>query len=289
MDIAASRSSRALLQIFFGLLVVFLYTPIVLLAIFSFNDGFPSFPLQGFTTEWYQGFLGNPILKQALFRSTVVATASSIIAVGLGVLLAIVLLRRKFRGKSTVSALVFSPLVIPYLVFGVSLLILFTAIKRFFEDTTGFYFQYFDLGLHTVVIGHVVVAIPYTVLTIMPLLERLSLSLEEAARDLGASSAETFRRVTLPLLAPALVSSFLIAFTLSFDEYAIASFLSGKSPTWPVFLFAQLRVPSRLPQLVAVSSVVFVISILLVLAAEIGRRIAERKYEGAAAPTGGVA
>jgi spermidine/putrescine transport system permease protein len=115
-------------------------------------------------------------------------------------------------------------------------------------------------------------------LTIMPLLERLSLSLEEAAHDLGAGAWQTFRRVTLPLLAPALVSAFLIAFTLSFDEYAIASFLAGTEQTWPVFLFAQLRVPSQLPQLVAVSTVILVASLFLVAAAEVGRRMAERKY-----------
>ena len=127
-------------------------------------------------------------------------------------------------------------------------------------------------------IGHVVVSLPYTILTIMPLLERLSVSLDEAAHDLGAEPAQTFRRVTLPLLLPALVSAFLVAFTLSFDEFAIASFLAGTQPTWPVYLFAQLRVPSQLPQLVAVSSVVFVASLLLVLSAEIGRRLAERRY-----------
>ena len=138
--------------------------------------------------------------------------------------------------------------------------------------------MYIGLGLHAIVIGHVVVTLPYTILTILPLLERLSLSLEEAAKDLGASSQETFRRVTLPLLTPALVSAFLIAFTLSFDEYAIASFLAGSEQTWPVYLFAQLRVPSLLPQLIAVSSVVFIASMLLILSAEIGRRIAERRY-----------
>jgi spermidine/putrescine transport system permease protein len=142
---------------------------------------------------------------------------------------------------------------------------------------------YIGLGLHAVVIGHVVVSLPYTVLTTMPLLERLSRSLDEAARDLGAGPWQTFRRVTVPLLMPAIVSSFLIAFTLSFDEYAIASFLSGTEPTWPVYLFAQLRVPSLLPQLVAVSSVVLVASVLLVVAAEVGRRLAERRY-GAPAP-----
>jgi spermidine/putrescine transport system permease protein len=248
--------------------------------VFSFNDGDVAFPLEGFTLHWYRDALANTTLLGSLGRSAIVAVVSSLIAVALGVLVAFALVRRRFLGRSAVSALVFSPLVVPYLVFGISLLVLFTAVDKALSETMGLYI---GLGLHAVVIGHVVVSLPYTVLTIMPLLERLSTSLDEAARDLGAGPWETFRRVTLPLLLPALVSSFLIALTLSFDEYAIASFLAGTQPTWPVYLFAQLRVPSLLPQLVAVSSVVLVASVLLVGAAEIGRRLAERRYGSAPA------
>lgn len=275
MDVAASRGALRLLRVFFAVLVLFLYLPIVLLALFSFNAGDPTFPLEGFTTHWYSDVFGNQQLIGALVRSTIVATVSSIIAVGLGVLASFVLIRRRFFGKPAVSALVFSPLVIPYLVFGVSLLVVFTAVDKFLTDSFG---VYIGLGLHAVVVGHVVVSLPYTILTIMPLLERLNVSLDEAAKDLGAGPWQTWRRVTLPLLFPALVSSFLIAFTLSFDEFAIASFLAGTEPTWPVFLFASLRVPSQLPQLIAVSSMVFVASLLLIAAAEIGRRLAERRY-----------
>jgi spermidine/putrescine transport system permease protein len=213
-------------------------------------------------------------------RSLVVATISSLICVVLAVLATYALVRRRFRGKAAFSALMFSPLVIPYLVFGIALLVLFTAVDRFLTTTTG---TFIGFGVQTVVVGHVVVSLPYAILTILPLMERLSVTLEEAAQDLGANPRSTFRRVTLPLLFPALVSAFLIAFTLSFDEYAIASFLAGTTPTWPVYLFAQLRVPSQLPQLIAVSTVILTISVLLVLAAEIGRRVSERKYTGEAA------
>ncbi len=274
-DIAASGRARGLLILFFGALVLFLYAPIAILALFSFNDGDVAFPLQGFTSHWYRDALTNPTLIGALERSMIVAAASSVIAVALGILAAFALVRRRFMAKSAVSALLFSPLVVPYLVFGISLLVLFTALDKVLTDTMG---VYIGLGLHSVVIGHVVVSLPYAILTIMPLLERLSLSLDEAARDLGAGPWETFRRVTLPLLLPAIVSSFLIAFTLSFDEYAIASFLAGTQPTWPVYLFAQLRVPSLLPQLVAVSTIVLIASVLVVGGAEIGRRVAERRY-----------
>jgi spermidine/putrescine transport system permease protein len=283
MDAAASRGALRTLKVFFVLLVVFLYAPIVILAIFSFNDGDVSFPLQGFTTRWYEQFLSNPLLIGALQRSALVATASSLIAIVLGVLASFALVRRRFVGKSAASALFFSPLVIPYLVFGISLLLLFRLVDQALTSVAGIYI---GLGLHAVVVGHVVVSLPYVILTVMPLLERLSASLEEAARDLGAGTWQTFRRVTLPLLLPALISSFLIAFTLSFDEYAIASFLAGEQPTWPVYLFAQLRVPSQLPQLLAVASVILIASLLLVLSAEIGRRVTERKYAGELAGRG---
>jgi spermidine/putrescine transport system permease protein len=275
MEIATSKRALRGLRTFYVLLVVFLYLPIALLAVFSFNAGDANFPLEGFTTEWYSRVFSNPTLLTALQRSAIVATISSAIAVALGVLASFALIRRRFAGKAAASALFFSPLVVPYVVFGISLLVLFTFVDKLLVAATGFYI---GLGLHAIVIGHVVVSLPYTILTIMPLLERLSVSLDEAAHDLGASTWDTFRLVTLPLLLPALVSSFLIAFTLSFDEFAIASFLAGPSPTWPVFLFAQLRVPSQLPVMVAVSSLILVASLMLVLGAEIVRRRVERRY-----------
>jgi spermidine/putrescine transport system permease protein len=274
-DAATSRGALLSLRVFFGVLLVFLYLPIALLALFSFNRGEVGFPLEGFTTEWYARAISNPALVTTLERSAVVAIVSSLIAVALGVLASFALIRRRFAGKAATSALMFSPLVVPYLVFGISLLVLFAFVDKFLSQTTGYFI---GLGLHSVVIGHVVVSLPYTILTVMPLLERLSVGLEEAAHDLGAGTWETVRRITLPLLFPALISAFLIALTLSFDEFAIASFLTGNQPTWPVFLYGQLRVASQLPPLVAVSSMILVASLLLVLAAEIGRRIAERKY-----------
>lgn len=275
MDVAFSRAALRLHRLFFALLVVFLYAPILLLAVFSFNDNpTPAFPLSGLTVRWYQQFLSNEQLVRALRSSLIVAGTSSTVAVVLGVLASFVLVRRRFAGKAFVSALLLSPLVIPYLVFGISLLILFKWVDDILAATFG---VYIGLGLHAVVIGHVVISLPYTILTIVPRLERLSISLEEAARDLGAGSAETFRRITLPLLVPSLVSSYLIAFTLSFDEFAIASFLVQADATWPVYLFAQLRFPVLLPQLIAVSVIVMILSILLVGAAEIGRWRAERR------------
>lgn len=285
MEIATSKSAGRLLRLFFVLLVVFLYAPILILALFSFNDNtVVAFPLRGFTTRWYESFLSNEFLIGSLRTSAIVGVVSSAIAVGLGVLVSLAVVRKRFAGKAAVSALVLSPLVIPYLVFGISLLILFKTVDNFLTETMGLVI---GLGVHAIVIGHVVVSLPYTILTIVPRLERMSVSLEEAARDLGASGPQTFRRVTLPLLLPAIVSAFLIAFTLSFDEYAIASFLAGTDATWPVYLFGQLRFPVLLPPLLAVSVIVLVLSMLLIGAAEIGRRRIERRLQVEAIPAAG--
>jgi spermidine/putrescine transport system permease protein len=265
MDVALSRTGAWVLRIFFALVVLFLYAPIVILVIFSFNDSaLPSFPLSGFTWRWYHQFLVNGELRAALETSAIVAALSSIGAVLLGILASIALVRRQFHGKSPVSALLLSPLVIPYVVFGISLLLFFHAVG-------------IPRTVLTVVIGHVVITLPYTILVLMPRLQQIDVSLEEAAYDLGASRLRTFRSITLPLLLPAVVSAFLIAFTTSFDEYAVASFVVGSRLTFPIYLYSALRFPTQLPQVVAVAVVVITISLFVVVGAELGRRVAERR------------
>jgi spermidine/putrescine transport system permease protein len=268
-DVALSRTGAWLLRAFFVFVVLFLYAPILILLIFSFNDSaVPSFPLSGFTFHWYREFLGNSDLKGALETSAIVAALSSVGAVVLGVLSAIALTRRRFRGKSAVSALLLSPLVIPYLVFGISLLLLFHQLGV-------------PRSLLTVVIGHIVISLPYTILVLVPRLDQIDVSLEEAAFDLGASRLRTFRSITLPLILPAVVSAFLIAFTTSFDEYAVASFVVGSRLTFPIYLYSALRFPNQLPQVIAVAVVVLVLSLTVVIAAEVGRRVVERRLGAA--------
>ena len=272
MDVALSKNGAWALRVFFAFVVVFLYAPIAILLIFSFNNSdVPSFPLSGFTLHWYHEFLTNPDLKGALQTSAIIAALSSVGAVLLGVLASIALVRRQFRVKSAVSALVLSPLVIPYVVFGISLLLLF--------HTLGI-----PRSILTVVIGHIVICIPYTILVVMPRLQQIDVSLEEAAYDLGASRLRTFRSVTLPLILPAVLSAFLIAFTTSFDEYAVASFVVGTRVTFPIYLYSALRFPSQLPQVIAVAVVVITGSLAVVVAAEIGRRVAERRLGAVESP-----
>ncbi len=275
MDAAASKGGRRGLVGLFVLLVVFLYLPIVVLMVFSFNDSLlTTFPLSGFTTRWYRLLMQNEQLLSALGNSAVVAVASSVVAVALGALASYALVRRRFRAKGAASGLLLSPLVIPYIVFGIALLILFKTLDNFLIQHMGIYF---GLGAHSLVIGHVVVILPYTILTLTPRLERLGTDIEEAARDLGASPSSTFRRVTIPLLTPAIVSAFLIAFTLSFDEYAIASFIAGDYTTYPLFLYGQVRIRIGLPQMIAISVIVMLLSMLVVVGAEVFRRRSDRR------------
>ena len=270
MDVALSTNGRRLMRLFFALVLVFLYAPIAILLVFSFNKAsVPTFPLSGFTLNWYHDFLTNSELQASLETSAEVAAISSVIAVALGILASIGISRSRFRGRGLVTAVLLIPLVIPLVVLGISLLLLFHVLG-------------IQLSILTIAIGHVVISVPYTILVLLPRLGQIDSSLAEAAYDLGAGPVTTFRRVTLPLILPAVVSAFLIAFTTSFDEYAVASFVVGTRPTFPIYLYSALRFPSRLPQVIAVAVVVLTLSMVVVVAAELWRRRAEARLEAAA-------
>jgi spermidine/putrescine transport system permease protein len=269
MDVALSRNGRRIMRVFFALVIVFLYAPIVILVIFSFNkSSVPTFPLSGFTLHWYREFVRNGDLQAALETSAIVASISSVIAVALGILASLGLSRSRFRGQGAVTALILVPLVVPLVVLGVSLLLLFNQLGV-------------SLSILTIVVGHVVISVPYTVLILMPRLQQVDASLAEAAYDLGAGPLTTFRRVTFPLILPAIVSAFLVAFTTSFDEYAVASFLAGSRQTFPIFLYTALRFPSQLPQVIAVAVVVISLTVVVIVTAEVWRRRVEARLEAA--------
>lgn len=269
MDVALSRNGRRLMRALFALAVVFLYAPIAILLVFSFNKAsVPSFPLSGFTLRWYRDFFHNGAMRGALETSAMVATVSSVIAVSLGILASVALARRGFRGKGLVTALLLSPLVIPFVVLGIAMLLLFHVLG-------------ISPSLETVTVGHVVIVLPYTILVILPRLGQIDSSLAEAAYDLGAGPLSTFRWITFPLILPAILSAFLIGFTTSFDEYALTSFLIGTRQTFPIFLYSALRFPTQLPQVIAVAVVVICATLVVIIVAEILRRRAEARLEAA--------
>lgn len=262
------RFGKTVLSGYFVLLIIFLYAPLIVLLVFAFNSSnIPTLPIKSLSTKWFSAAFADTTLTGALLRSVIIATINGVAATLLGVMAAVSLARDRLPLRAVVATLILLPLVIPYIVLAVGLVV----VLHSFGIAT---------SLAAVLAGHVVLSLPYSVLVILPRLRTLDPSIAEAAGDLGASELKAFVLVTLPLLAPALLSSFLIAFTVSFDEFAIASFLAPPgSPTYPVFLYAGSRTPALLPEVIAVGSIVIVTSILIVVLAEVGRRWAERRLE----------
>jgi spermidine/putrescine transport system permease protein len=261
------------LSLYAGLFIAFLYAPTLLLPLFSLNDGvFAIFPLEGFTFRHYAKLAGNAGMLEALYNSLGVATFAAFATTGLALPLSIALTRRKLPASDLLLSTVMLPLVVPTIIFAVAFLII---IVRVFG---------MELSLGAIAVAHVFVCLPFSVVVLMSSLEGLDLSLEEASRDLGETSFGTFRRVTLPLIMPAVVSSLLLCFISSFDEFVLAFFLSGTSPTLPVYLYGQLRFPNNLPSLLALGTVILVVSSAVVVLAEVIRQRWEARLKALQAP-----
>jgi spermidine/putrescine transport system permease protein len=236
-------------------MIVLLYIPIAILFVFSLNAGTTlSFPLKGFTLDWYGKILSTAGLLESVQHSLVVAAISSTAATVLGTMIAVLLSRFQFRGKTLLTGLAILPLIVPYVVLGVSFLILFKAFDL-------------ELSIATVSIGHAIIALPYTALIVLVRLIGAEPQLEDAAMDLGATYPGTLRLVVLPMAAPAIVSAWITAFTVSFDEFAIAHFLAGQDRTFPVFLYGQLRFANSLPILIATAVLLMLGTLTLILLA----------------------
>ncbi len=250
------RRAPVPLSMYYFSLIILLYLPIGVLLLFSFNANTTlTFPLRGLTFDWYRSlFTAEAVLRSAR-NSLFVAAGSSLIATLLGTMVSILLTRFQFKGKNLLLMLSALPLIVPYIVLGVALLLLFSAL-------------HIDRSLFTVTIAHAVVALPYTLLIISSRLSGFDTSMEEAAMDLGADYPTTLRRIVLPLIFPAMVSAWLTAFTVSFDEFALALFLSGTQPTFPVYLFSQLRFANRLPLMIALAVLLMICTLTLVFMAE---------------------
>jgi spermidine/putrescine transport system permease protein len=266
MSVAASKNGGRVLGGYFVLLAIFLYAPLAVMIIFAFDDSFvQTLPWSGFTTKWFHNAFSNEELIDSLKRSLWIGIVAAILATLLGLITAVGMTAHKLRLRGAITALVLLPLVIPYIVLAVGMLILLNWLGL-------------QRTLLAVLIGHVAVSVPYCLLIILPRLRTLDQAIVDAARDLGASSWTAFRRVTLPLVVPALFASALIAFTISFDEFAIASFLVPPGePTYPVYVYTGARTPALQPQILALGSVVVVASLVIVVGAELFRTRAERR------------
>lgn len=252
-------------KLYIALFLIFLYAPAFLLPIFAFNDSsVVSFPLKGFTTEWFGVLLATETLHVAAKNSLLIALSTAAISTILGTLAARASARYKFPGQKPVMAFIMIPLVLPEIIVGVSLLVVILQLG-------------FDLSLYTIVLGHVLICTPFCIAILSSAFLNLDQSLEEASFDLGQTRFRTFWLVTLPLVMPGIVSSMLISFTISLDEFIIAFFLAGTEPTLPVYIWGQLRFPQKLPSLMALGTVMLVLSLGLLSLAEYFRRRSARK------------
>ncbi|MGE4634561.1 MAG: ABC transporter permease [Arenicellales bacterium] len=250
-----------LVPLILGFYIFVLYAPVLLLPLFSFNDSiYMNFPLQSFTTKWYVLMIEDTLMMKALWASVKIAVLSAIVSTILGFLAAKAMTRYGMRGRGVIFGFIMLPLIIPSIILGASLLSFF----RQFLDI--------ELTLWTVGSAHVLISIPFSMLVLIARLEGFDRNLEEASYDLGMSTWQTLRRVTLPLAMPGVLASLLLCFLVSFDEFLLAFFLSGNQPTLPVYMYSLLRFPQFLPGVLALGSCILVASAVLVSIAEWLRR-----------------
>ena len=251
----------------------FLWAPILLLVLFSFNDSRGVSVWRGFTTRWYENIFNNSIGIDASFStnlmldsfrvSLVVSITATILSTIIGTLAALALSRTQFFGKRFLGTVLYLPVVIPEITQGISLLVFFNAVFQFIERVT---FGGVDLqrGFATVIIAHVAFNISYVTFVVQARLANMNPRLEEAARDLGANEWQTFWRVTFPLLAPGILAGALLAFTLSLDDYVVTFFTRGAgTTTLTIFVYGLLKTTIT-PEINAISTIMLMLSTVLI-------------------------
>ncbi len=243
-------SPNVLLAAWTGLVLLFLFAPLFLVALFSFNTSEISiFPISGFTLAWYERLATNSAFHDALINSLIVAAATVVLATALGVSAATGAHRYAPRWRNALRSGASLPIMVPHLILGIALLSFYNLAQV-------------NLSLTTVIFGHTVVAFPYVFLVISARLIGFDLSLEEAARDLGAGTFTILREITLPMLAPAILTSALISFTLSFDEVVVTFFTTGTDNTLPMVIWSMLRFGIT-PEINAIATLTVVVSCIM--------------------------
>lgn len=244
---------------FVALLMAFLYIPIWVLIAFSFNDSRSlTWPLSGFTLEWYEKLWGNTDLQAAIGNSFYVASLSTLLTLCVGVPAAMALHRFDFPGKKVFRRLILLPITLPGIVTGISMLNMF----RLFG---------FSLSLETVILGHATALLGVVVTQVFARLERLPKSLAEASSDLGATPLYTFWHITLPNIRSAIIGAGLLSFVLSFDEIPVTFFLTGRDNTLPMYIYSTLR-RGVTPEINAVGTIIVLLSLILIIISVIATR-----------------
>ncbi|AWB42930.1 spermidine/putrescine ABC transporter permease [Paenibacillus sp. CAA11] len=247
--------NNPLLGIHSLLMMIFIYVPIVFIVLFSFNDSRLSAQWSGFTFDWYRSLLDNENVMDALSNSLIVAVVSTIFATILGTMAALAMRNIRSKWKGTMSGLLYLPVIIPDIIMGLSLLVLFTQF-------------HFSLGKLTVIIAHITFSLSYVYVIVNSRLAGMGAQLEEAAQDLGASGWQTFRHVTLPQIMPGIISGAIIAFTMSIDDFMVSFFVSGPdSTTLPIYIYGQVK-RGISPEINALCTILIVVSVLLIFLAQ---------------------
>ena len=231
---------------------LFLYLPVIILIIFSFNNSRINAVWTGFTLEWYKRLLTDGSIFNALKNSLIVGVVSTGIATTIGTLTALAMTRYNFIGKGAFDSVLHLPIILPDIVMGVSLVTFYVLI-------------HLTLGLISIIIAHVAFNISFVAVVVRARLHGFDLSLEEAAMDLGANPIQAFLRVTLPLIAPGVIAGALIAFTLSFDDFVITFFVAGVgATTLPLKVYSMIKFGVT-PEINAISTIILLVTITLIL------------------------
>jgi spermidine/putrescine transport system permease protein len=244
---------RYLLVLYALLAIIYLMMPVAVIILFSFNDptGRTNYTWVGFTLKYWLNPFGVAGLFEAVSLSIVIALLSTLISTALGTLVAIALERYRFRGRAPVNSLIFLPMATPEIIMGASLLTLFVSIGT---D------PFFPLNFTTILIAHVMFNISFVVVTVRARLAGFPRHLEEAAADLYANEWQTFWKVTFPLILPGIVAAALLAFSLSIDDFVITNFTSGKTQTFPMYIYAKSRIGIPV-QVNVVGTAIFLIAV----------------------------
>ena len=252
-----SRLVRIGLRVVSALVLAFLYLPLIILAIYAFNEGrSQAWPPSGLGLDWFADAAGNPAIREALLNSLIAASGATLIALVLGTLAALAVQRFTFFGRETISFLFVLPIALPGVVTGIALRTTF--------QTAGV-----DFGLMTIIVGHATFCVVIAYNNVIARLRRLPKSPEEASADLGADTWTTFRRVTLPAMRTALLSGALLAFALSFDEIIVTNFTAGPgTQTIPMWIYSAIQRPNELPVVNVVAFVLILVSIIPVYLAQ---------------------
>ena len=252
------RGTRVALWVWVGLVLLFLYIPIVVICLYAFDESnVQSWPISGLTTKWFGPAVHNGEMQQALWLSLEAAALATAVALVLGTLASFGVHRYRFFGRESISLLLVLPLALPGIITGMAL---------------NSYFTYWKLNfsLLTIVIGHATFCVGVVFNNVIARLRRVPGSLSEASMDLGADGWQTFRYVTFPTISTALISGGLLAFALSFDEVIVTTFTAGAQNTLPIWIFGQIRLGQQLPQ---VNVVVFLILAITIIPVAIAQRM----------------